>query len=166
MYTTDYIRLEQKARENWLTDELQAMCEQAQEETITQFGTFEKNGDGEIISTTEHPVDAYMANLMEAEHLETLINDHIYNNWISRVYGSIACFNGDPFVCDDMTIIEEVASTIYECGLRHVADSIEAFDDALKKLGLDDEKKYAVSAIYETPHKELTICLNEDLTLL
>lgn len=166
MYTTDYIRLEIKARENWLADELQAMCEQAQEDTLTQFGTFEKNGDGEIISTAEHPVDAHMANLKEAEHLETLINDRIYNNWIKRVYGSIACYNSDPFVCEETTIVEDVATTIYECGLRHVEDDMAAFCDALKKLGIDDEEKYEVSAVYETPNKELTICLNEDFTLL
>lgn len=159
------MRLEQKARENWLADDLQAMCEQAQEDTLTQFGTFEKNGDGEIISTAEHPVDAHMANLMEAEHLEALINDRIYNNWIKRVYGSIACYNSDPFVCEETNIVEDVATTIYECGLRHVED-MAAFCDALKKLGIDDEEKYEVSAVYETPNKELTICLNEDFTLL
>lgn len=182
MYTTDYIRLEKKARENNLLDDDRFMFMQidAMDELQEEFSVnFVCDGEGKIIGaenrvslaegepvqTIGYVIDTHKANLRHAEILETLINDCIYNNWIKRVYGSIACYNSDPFVCEETTIVEDVATTIYECGLRHVED-MAAFCDALKKLGIDDEEKYEVSAVYETPNKELTICLNEDFTLL
>lgn len=183
MYTTDYIRLEKKARENNLLDDDKFMFMQidAMDELQEEFNVnFVCDGEGKIIGaenrvslaegepvqTIGSVIDTHKANLRHAEILETLINDCIYNNWIKRVYGSIACYNSDPFVCEETTIVEDVATTIYECGLRHVEDGCENFDNALKKLGLDDEEKYEVSAVYETPYGELTIAFNEDITLL
>lgn len=73
----------------------------------------------------------------------------------NKIYGSVATFNADPFICEDEKTIKDVADSIERDPIRHVADSMEAFDDALAKLDLLD-----AAAIYE--NNELTICFAED----
>lgn len=167
MYTTDYNRLEKKARENNLLDRLNDMWQDALEQTMTEYGVnFHLNSEWEIISTEDAPCNADLANRRHAQNLENRINEAVIENLKKKVYGAIATYNADPFICDNDTIIEMVAYTIRDYGLRHVEDSMQAFDDALKRLDLDDENKYEVSAVYETLDKRLTICFNEDYNFI
>ena len=120
--------------------------------------------EGEPVQTIGSVIDTHKANLRHAEILETLINDRIYSNLKKRIYGSMACYNSDPFVCEDEKVINDVATTIFEYDFRLVP--ARDFANAIAKLDLADTDKYEVDAIYETPYGELTIAFNEDITLL
>lgn len=158
MYTTDYIRLEKKARENDLLDELNNMAQDALEQTMEEYGEmFHVNSEGEI---TGNKADE--ANRRHAEILEEYLNEAIFVSLKQKVYNSIATYNGDPFICEDEPCIEDVALTIKSYGLIPARD----FANAIAKLDLADTDKYEVDAIYETPNGELTICFSEDITLL
>lgn len=74
MYTTDYNRLKSRARRLEI-DDFEYICDAAIEQVADEFKTtIFTNGEGEIISTDECPIDADKANLRHAEIVEALIS--------------------------------------------------------------------------------------------
>ena len=79
MYTTDYNRLKNKARELEIED-FEYICDTAMEQVADEFkATIFTNGEGEIISTDKYPIDAEKANLRHAEIVEQLIKTYNYD---------------------------------------------------------------------------------------